>query len=113
MGIENFFLYGNTHVIKRKSSDNYAEKFALLMLLYFPCNLMDNFYYDFFLFFHGFFRSIFSSTEFSPAFYGKCLNLPDGTSFWSIPSCEPIVLWLACQALDHEVEVRKMPEKSP
>jgi hypothetical protein len=57
MGMKNFFLHGITHVIKQKSSDNYAEKFALQILLSFLYNLMDNF--DFFLFFHKIFHSIF------------------------------------------------------
>jgi hypothetical protein len=41
--MKNFFLYGITHVIKQKSSDNYAEKVTLQISLSFPCNLMDNF----------------------------------------------------------------------
>jgi hypothetical protein len=83
----NFFLYVITHVIKRKSSDNNAEKFALQILLSFPSDLMDNIDWDFFLFFGGFFQSIFFSTEFSAAFYGKCTNLPDGQHriFYLIP----------------------------
>jgi hypothetical protein len=36
-------LYLITRVINWRSSDNYAEKFALLIILNFPCNLMDNF----------------------------------------------------------------------
>jgi hypothetical protein len=74
MGMKNFFFYGITHLIKWKSSDNYAEKFALQILLPFPCNLMDNFDWDFFLFFHRFFRGILFSMEFSPEFYGKCTD---------------------------------------
>jgi hypothetical protein len=48
--------------------------------------------------------------EFSPAFYGKCTNLPDGqhriflfdTNFLNNSLCEPIVQWLVGQAQDHE-----------
>jgi hypothetical protein len=81
------FLYGITHVMKWKSSEKYVEKVALQILLSFPCNLMDNFDWDFFLYFHRFFHRIFFSMEFSMAFYGKCTNLHDGQHriFYLIP----------------------------
>jgi hypothetical protein len=57
-----------------------------------------------------FFRSIFFSREFSPAFYGMCTNLPDGQHrmfylllIFGTFLCEPIVQWLVCQAQDREV----------
>jgi hypothetical protein len=63
-GHKNFFLYGITHVIKRKSFDNYAEKFALQILLSFLCNLMDNLDWVFFLFFTDFSVASFSLRNF-------------------------------------------------
>jgi hypothetical protein len=67
--MKNFFLHRTMHVIKQKSSDNFAEKFTLQLILSFLCNLMDNFDWDIFLFFHMFFHVSFFSMDFSVAIH--------------------------------------------